>query len=123
MERGAEMGGSMGYHSGLAAECAVERHYLHAGHVIAARRWRGGGGEIDLIARDAEGLVFIEVKKSRSFARAAERLSQRQMARIYASASEFLADEPDGQNSAARFDVALVDQTGRIEIIENAFGH
>lgn len=117
------MGNAMGYYSGLAAEGVVERHYQRTGHVIAARRWRGSGGEIDLIARDDDGLVFIEVKKSRSFARAAERLTGRQMARIHASASEFLAGEPEGQNSAARFDVALVDQAGRLEIIENAFGH
>lgn len=115
--------GARSYYSGLAAESAVEHHYARAGHVIAARRWRGSGGEIDLIARDAGGLVFVEVKKSRSFARAAERVTARQMARIYASASEFLADEPGGQDSAMRFDVALVDQAGRIEIIENAFGH
>jgi putative endonuclease len=115
--------GAMAYHGGLAAEGAVERHYARAGHAITARRWRGSGGEIDLIARDAAGLVFVEVKKSRTFARAAERVTARQMARIYASASEFLAGEPDGQDSALRFDVALVDQAGRIEIIENAFGH
>lgn len=115
--------GTRAYYSGLAAETAVEHHYTQAGHAIAARRWRGSGGEIDLIARDAGGLVFVEVKKSRSFARAAERVTARQMARIYASASEFLADEPDGQDSAMRFDVALVDQAGRIEIIQNAFGH
>lgn len=117
------MSGAMGYHGGLAAEGAVERHYLQSGHAIAARRWRGSGGEIDLVARGDHGLVFIEVKKSRTFARAAERLTDRQMARIHASASEFLAGEPGGQDSFARFDVALVDRVGQVEIIENAFGH
>lgn len=117
------MTGATGYYGGLAAEVAVERHYQRSGHVIAARRWRGSGGEIDLIARSDEGLVFIEVKKSRTFARAAERLTGRQMARIYASASEFLSGESDGQDSFARFDVALVNQVGQIEIIANAFGH
>ena len=43
------------------------------------------------------------------------------MARICASASVFLGQEPAGQDTAARFDVALVDEAGRIEIIENAF--
>lgn len=117
------MSGAMAYHSGFAAEGAVELLYRRSGHSIAARRWRGSTGEIDLIARGADGLVFIEVKKSGSFARAAASLSHRQMARIQASASEYLADEPSGQDSAARFDVALVDQVGRIEILENAFGH
>lgn len=116
------MSGAVSYHDGLAAEAQVAAHYLQSGRAIAARRWRGSGGEIDLIAREGADLVFIEVKKAASHARAAERLSRRQMDRIYASASEFLAGEPLGQGTAVRFDVALVDLAGRIEIVENAFG-
>ena len=116
------MNGSVAYHAGFVAEGAVAAHYLGDGRSIAARRWRGSAGEIDLIARDGSGLIFVEVKKSRSFARAAERVSRRQMERIYAAASEFLAGEPGGQNTDVRFDVALVDDVGRIKILENAFG-
>jgi putative endonuclease len=72
--------------------------------------------------RGGDGLVFVEVKKSRNFARAAERVSPQQAARIYASAAGFLAGEAAGQDSEARFDVALVDGVGHIRIIENAFG-
>ena len=43
------------------------------------------------------------------------------MDRIIAAGSEFLAGEPKGQLTEVRFDLAVVDQTGRIEIIENAF--
>jgi len=117
------MTGLVSYHAGLAAEGSVERHYASAGHEIARRRWRGSGGEIDLITRDGDGLIFIEVKKSKSFARAAERVSRRQMRRIYASASEFLAGEPNGQDTEVRFDVALVNAVGQIQVIENAFGN
>ncbi len=116
------MSGKTSYLAGLSAEDAVVRTYTQKGCSIAAQRWRRSRGEIDLVVRDADGLVFIEVKKSRNFARAAERLSERQMARIYGAASEFLAQEPEGQNTQVRFDVALVDATGQIEIIENAFG-
>jgi putative endonuclease len=119
--------GQVSHHAGLSAEQCVERHYERQGYRVACRRWRGAGrgagGEIDLIARDGDGVVFIEVKKSRSFARAAERVSQRQMRRIYASAEQFLEREPKGQLTNARFDVALVDGRGGLEIIENAFGH
>jgi putative endonuclease len=64
-------------------------------------------------------LVFVEVKRARSFAVAAERVTQRQLARIIATASEFVATEPAGQDSEMRFDAALVDEIGRIEIREN----
>ena len=113
--------GRTAFHAGVAAEGSVERLYERAGRPILARRWRGQSGEIDLVARDGDAVVFIEVKKSSTHARAAEHLGPRQMARIYAAASEYLAREPKGQLTPARFDVALVDQVGRIEILENAF--
>lgn len=89
--------------------------------VVVARRWRGTAGEVDVIARDGDQVIFIEVKKSRSHAAAAEHLSPRQMRRIWQTASEYLGTEPKGQDTEARFDVALVDSIGRIEILQNAF--
>ena len=115
--------GQVAYHSGLAAEKQIALYYERRGFPVACERWRGSGGEIDLIARDGDDLVFVEVKKSRSFARAAEQLSQRQIERICASASEYLALEPRGQLTDVRFDLALVDGQGQVQIIENAFGH
>lgn len=114
------MSGSVSYHAGLSAEDQVARHYSSRGFPVAAQRWRGAGGEIDLIARDGEMFVFVEVKKSRSHARAAERLSQRQIRRLYDAAGEFLAGCPQGLATPARFDVALVDEVGRVHILENA---
>lgn len=113
--------GGLAYHSGQAAEDAVARHYDRRGAPITASRWRGASGEIDLVAREGAGVVFIEVKKAATHAEAAGRLSRRQMDRIYAAASEFLEGEPDGQLTDCRFDVALVDAMGRVEIIEHAF--
>jgi putative endonuclease len=115
------MSGLVSYHAGVAAEDAVQRHYARDGQSLAASRWRGSGGEIDLIMRDGAAVVFVEVKKAATHAEAASRLTSRQMARIYASASEFLAGEPCGLNTESRFDVALVDSYGRIEVLENAF--
>ncbi len=114
--------GRTNYLGGMAAEAGVARHYAAAGCQIVARRWRGSRGEIDLIARNDEGLIFVEVKKSRDFTTAALRLTRPQMDRICGAASEFVASEPTGQLTVMRFDVALVDVHGRIEIVENAFG-
>lgn len=115
------MSGAKSYHAGLAAESIVVQHYERSGQAICARRWRGTSGEIDLIARDGSEVIFIEVKQSKTHARAAEHLTPRQMARIYGAASEFIGTEPAGQRTAVRFDVALVDGMGRVEILENAF--
>ena len=115
------MTGHVGYHAGLAAEGIVARDYLRRHHSVAAERWRGQNGEIDLICRNGDTVIFIEVKKSRSFARAATRLSRQQMDRICGSAAEFLAGEPRGQLTDVRFDLALVDSSGCVKVIENAF--
>lgn len=114
------MSGAMSYHSGLAAEEQVAAQYQANDHSIAARRWRGLSGEIDLILRQGQSVIFVEVKRAKSFARAAERLSQAQMQKIWNTASEFLAGEPAGQDTKVRFDVALVDGQGCIQIVENA---
>jgi putative endonuclease len=97
-------------------------HYQRRGYELAAQRWRGQAGEIDLILRDGPLLIFVEVKRAESFAVAAERVSARQLARIAAAAGEFAAHEPAGQDSEMRFDVALVDGSGQIEIRENVLG-
>ncbi|QBX99622.1 hypothetical protein E2K80_01865 [Rhodophyticola sp. CCM32] len=114
------MNGRINNLAGKAAEEQVAAQYVRSGHVILSRRWRGRAGEIDLVTTKDGETIFVEVKKSRSFARAAERLSRRQMRRIYSSASDYLGHLPRGQNSDARFDVALVNDLGAIEIIENA---
>ena len=115
------MSGTRSYHAGLAAEDQVAQLYDRSGRAVCARRWRGSAGEIDLIARDGAEVIFIEVKQSKTHALAAEHLTRRQMARIYSAASEFLAGEPAGQLTDVRFDVALVDAVGRIEVLENAY--
>lgn len=114
------MSGLTSYHAGLAAEAQVARHYRDQGYRITNQRWRGAGGEIDLIVQGDDGFVFVEVKKSRSHAAAAFRLLPRQIQRLYAAASEFLGTKPSGLNTPSRFDVALVDKLGRVEIIANA---
>lgn len=85
-------------------------------------RWRGQGGEIDLICRHGPQVVFVEVKKSASFARASTRLGRKQMDRLIAAGAEFLEGEPKGQLTDVRFDLALVDGQGQVQIVENAFG-
>ena len=76
------MTGAVGYHGGFAAEQIAENAYLEGGYVVLERRWRGEAGEIDLIVRRGDGIRFVEGKKARTHARAAERISQRQWARI-----------------------------------------
>jgi putative endonuclease len=115
--------GRTAFLSGAVAEEAVARAYGRRGAELLETRWRGKGGEIDLLVKEAGVYVVCEVKKARRIDDALGRLRPAQMRRIQAAASEYLGKTPDGQLSEVRFDLAAVDGTGRVEIIENAFGH
>jgi len=115
--------GLRAYSSGKSAEQGVVKAYEDRKADLLEQRWRGEGGEIDLILREGDTIVFVEVKQARSFDQAISRLRPAQMMRIHAAASEYLAFVPDGQLSNVRFDLAVVDGMGQIRIIENAFGH
>ncbi len=114
------MSGIRSHMSGLSAEDRVAALYQRAGCTVAAQRWRGAGGEIDLVLRDGNVTVFVEVKAARSLATAAERIGPRQARRVMCAAEEYMAQAP-GVLAEMRFDVALVDGSGRIEIVANAF--
>ncbi|MCU0826534.1 MAG: YraN family protein [Tabrizicola sp.] len=113
--------GRANYHAGHAAEEAVARFYEDRGIPICARNWCGSGGEIDLIGRRGDEVIFVEVKFSRSHDLAASHVSPAQVARIFATVDEYLAGEPKGLLTDVRIDLALVDRLGRVELIENAF--
>lgn len=106
--------------TGRFAEDTVLRAYEEAGCLLAARRWRGCAGELDLVLDGPEGVIFVEVKAARSLARAAERLGAAQIRRLIATAEEFLGTRPGGSLTPCRFDVALVDRSGRVARHENA---
>lgn len=114
------MSGLTSHLKGQAAEDSVARFYQHRGAIILGRRWRGPGGEIDLIVREGATTVFVEVKSSGTVEKAFGRVTTRQAARIASSAEAFLDTLPKGQLSEMRIDVAAMDLAGRIEICENA---
>ena len=108
------------YFAGLSAENTVLNAYRKQGARLLETRWRGPGGEIDLIVGEGDRVVFVEVKKSKTHARAAQRVSDRQMARIMASAEAYLGCCPKGALTEMRIDVALVDAQGAVDIVPNA---
>lgn len=115
--------GARNFVAGVMAEESVLRHYQNAGCELLENRWRGASGEVDLILRDGDCVIFVEVKKARDHDTAAARISRRQMDRICMAAVEFVDGMSTGQMTEMRFDAALVDAFGRVAIIEDAFGY
>jgi len=101
------------------------RELERRGYAIVARRYRVRGGEIDIIARDGETIVFVEVKArdDHAFGAGAEAITapkQRRMAQI---ARHYLTRHHRG-DCRCRFDVVTIHfDTGRpvVELFQNAF--
>ena len=47
---------------GRAGEELVARHLAAAGHEVLLRNWRCPAGEVDIVIRDADTLVLVEVR-------------------------------------------------------------
>lgn len=111
--------GRQAYFNGLAAEEIAARLYEAEGARVLERRWRCAAGEIDLILAGPGGVIFVEVKARRDRDAAAGAISARQWRRLGAAAEVYLVGLPGAPE--CRFDVVLVDGTGRAERIENAW--
>ena len=106
--------------SGLSAEDIAARHYEASGATVLHQRFRTPHGEVDLIVRDGSTLVFVEVKARRDHASAAHAITPRQWQRVAAAAQVYMSEEGLSADTDMRFDAALVDRQGRLEIVPNA---
>jgi putative endonuclease len=93
---------------GLSAEMRAAAWLMAKGFRIAARRYRSPAGEIDLVARRGNLLLFVEVKARERLDDAAYSVTERQKRRIAAAAAAWLADHPDDAGRDIRFDALLV---------------
>ena len=91
------------------------------GYAILARRYRTNHGEIDIIARDGDTLVFVEVKvrTSADCGSAAEAVTRYKQRRLASMASDYLS-RSDLSDVACRFDVIAIDHDV-LTVIANAF--
>jgi putative endonuclease len=109
------------FRTGISAESRAAIVLVAKGFRILARRWRSPVGEIDIIARRRNLLVFVEVKAREKLDDAAWSVTERQRARIVAAAQAWLAQYADANIQDIRFDAMLV-APGRIpRHIQGAF--
>lgn len=100
--------------AGREAEEAAAAYLADQGFVILERNWRCRTGEIDLIAKDGERLVFVEVRSRREssrFGTAVEAVNARKCARVRAVAGVYLSMSRAG-SKPIRFDVVAVTFAG-----------
>ena len=88
------------------------------GYEILARRYRTAHGEIDIVAKDGETTVFVEVKAraSAEFGTAAEAITPHKQRKIIRMASEYLTFN-HLVNIPCRFDVVTLDGVGEEAVL------
>jgi len=96
------------FRAGISAESRAAAFLIAKGFRILARRWQSPLGEIDIVARRRQLLVFAEVKARANLDEAAESVNVRQRRRIAAAAEIWLGDNPDDSIRDIRFDAILV---------------
>ncbi len=108
--------------TGERAERIAAGYLQRKGLALIETNYRCRWGEIDLVLRDRDTIVFLEVKlrRSASFGGAAYSVTPRKQARIIAAARHYLAGKKE---MPCRFDVVLLERLDppRIEWIRDAF--
>ena len=111
--------------TGRTGEGLAVRYLEDLGYIIVERNYRMRIGEIDIIARDGECLVFVEVKTRRSsrFGSPFDAVDFRKQQQVSRVALAFITQHRY-EEIPVRFDVIGVHfqkQSPRIELIKNAF--
>lgn len=106
---------------GEQAEQRAREHLQEAGLRLQERNYRCRHGEIDLIMRDGDTLVFVEVRERRNsrFGSGADSVDARKRHKLIATAQHYL--QRSRAASPCRFDVVSIDGSGQLLWIAGAF--
>jgi putative endonuclease len=96
------------FRTGLSAESRAAAFLMAKGYRILAKRFRTPHGEIDIVARRRNLIVFIEVKARASLDEAAYAVTPRQQQRIIDAAQGWLMAHPEHADFELRFDAMLI---------------
>ena len=112
------------FERGVRAEESALLYLERKGYVLAAR-YKTPHGEIDLLMRDGDTIVAVEVKYRKYTSDSFECITPRQQKRIENALLYYLSEHninESGANSALlRFDVVLLSATAQLTHIENAW--
>jgi putative endonuclease len=108
-------------HLGNQGETFALAHLEAKGMRLVDRNYRWRGGEIDLIMRDGEVLVFVEVRSKSGAAHGTplETIDYRKRRQIERCARQYLAHKKVGADVCCRFDAVgvLIPDSSQIEIV------
>jgi putative endonuclease len=98
-------------HLGDFGERTAAAHLEAKGYRIVGRKFRVRDAEIDLIARDGDALVFVEVRTRRGAypGMAALSITRTKAAKLLLAADRYIEQHPDAADLPLRIDVVAVE--------------
>lgn len=112
--------------TGAQFEERARRDLERSGLRLLAQNYTTRHGELDLVMRDREAIVFVEVRQraARGHGGAAASITRSKRDKLMRTASLWLADHPQHAQRTCRFDVVSYDGTGdgaRMQWLRGAF--
>lgn len=106
------------YAKGVMGENAALACLEKKGMTLADRRYRSPCGEIDLIMRDGDTLVFVEVKVRERLGRSEAQyaITPAKMRRMMETVRYYLGEHPQEAERMMRFDVVTIARDGILHI-------
>lgn len=103
------------------AEERACRHLDWSGFTIMERNFRTKGGEIDIVARKGDVLVFVEVRSREipDFGTPEESVTPAKRRRIVGAARQYLSNVPPSSWREARFDVIAIEGNGDAAVLRH----
>lgn len=96
------------YQVGIAAEKLAAQYFQSLGFPLTSQRYKTRFGEIDLIVKKDNQLIFVEVKARSRKILIEDLITQKQIDRNYAAAEFFLSEFPEYSTYDCRFDLIII---------------
>lgn len=109
------------HETGLIAETASVWFLRFKGYRILERRYKTRYGEIDIIARHKNTVVFVEVKARKDAEDALHAVTPKMKSRIERAALDYMARHEALQNMDVRFDFIAIAPPFFVRHLDNAW--
>lgn len=109
---------------GVESECLVANTLMTQGWAILARNWRGGRGELDIVAEKGGCLRFVEVKARPTFAEGLDSITSVKKRRLLSAGESWLLRYGEPEKDVSFILAVVVGETSdnRIEWLDDPFG-
>ncbi len=109
------------HQTGLIAESLAAWYLRAKGYRILETRYKTRYGEVDIIARHKNAIVFVEVKARQSGDDALSAVTHKMKTRIERAAQDYVSRHPAAQGLGMRFDFIAMSPPFFVRHLDNAW--